>query len=171
MLPCQGLDLLVAEVTLTGVTVSTDPAVSWNLEQTDRGTTSTNTYEHSSHQGKMGRLLCFPLCWLHTHSWKGHDYDQVCRLIKMIWNLLLFRFKIMILEWYVIQNSIKAHPNLFFGFNKGAGTWTWVLVGTVTMDSVLAHWGGEKNKATVKHLSLKMLLCCCMLLALGKIMD
>ena len=45
----------------------------------------------------------------------------------------------MILELNVIQNSIKAHPNLFFGFNKGAGTWTWVLVGTVTMDSVLAH--------------------------------
>lgn len=53
MFPCQGLDLLVAEVTLTGVTVSTDPAVSWNLEQTDRGTTSTNTYEHYSHRGKM----------------------------------------------------------------------------------------------------------------------
>lgn len=70
--------------------------------------------------------------------------------------------KIMILVWNVKQNSIKAHPNLFFGFNKGAGTWTRVLVGTVTMDSVLAHWGGEKNKATVKHFSLKMLLCFCM---------
>lgn len=35
MLPCQGLDLLVADGTLTGVTVSNDPAMSRHLEQTE----------------------------------------------------------------------------------------------------------------------------------------